>query len=65
MLPGAAAADAAEAPRLVQARLLALGPEEASVPQLAQNAGPLHRGLEPLQELLTILAFTQRDERQI
>ena len=44
----APAADSAQAALLVQARLLAFGAEEAPVPQVAQDAGALDRGLEPL-----------------
>ncbi len=43
-----ASSHAAEAALPVEACLLALGAEEASVPQFTQYAGALHRGLEPL-----------------
>ena len=64
-LPVPSSADAAKAPGLVEASLLALGPEEPAVPQLPQHSRPLHRRLEPLEELLPALTFAQCDERQI
>ena len=53
-----AAAKAPEATLVVQTGLLPLGAEEPPVPQFAQDAGALHRGLEPLQEALAIFSFT-------
>ena len=54
-----AAADASKAALAVQASLLALGAEEPAVPQLAQYARPLHRGLKPLQEALGVFSFAE------
>ena len=53
-----AAAQTSEAALVVQSGLLPLGAEEPPVPQFAQDAGALHRGLEPLQEALAIFSFT-------
>ena len=61
----AAAAQTAEAAGLVEPLLLALGPEEPTVPQLAQDSGALHGGLEPLEQLLAVFTVPKRDERQI
>ena len=60
-----ASSDTSEAACLVQALLLALRAEETPVPQLSQYAGALHLGLEPPQQLLTVLTVTKRYERQI
>ena len=57
-LSAAAAANAAQAALFVQTRLFALGSEEAAVSKIPQDAGTLHRGLEPLQQALLILSFT-------
>ena len=63
-LPAGTAAEAPEAPRLVQARLLTLGAEEPPVPQLAQYPRALHRGLKPPQQALTVFAIPERYEGQ-
>ena len=51
-----------EASLVVETGLLTLGAVEPSVPQLSQDSRALHRGLEPLEEVLTILSFTKRYE---
>ena len=51
-----AASHTAEAARLVQAFLLAFGAKESSVSKLAQYAGALHGGLEPLKKAFRVLA---------
>ena len=55
----AATADSAETPRLVEALLFSLRPEEPSVSQLTQDSRPLHLGLEPLQKLLAVFSITE------
>ena len=43
----------------VEPGLLALGAEKASVSEVAQNAGALHGRLEPLNQVLTVLAVSK------
>ncbi len=62
--PVTAAAHAPEASLLVEAGLLAFGPEEAAVPQLAEDSGALHRGLEPLQKTLAVFTVPKCYIRQ-
>ena len=56
----AAAADAAEAPGLIESLLLPLRTEEPPVPQLAKNSRPLHLGLKSLQKLIAVFSITER-----
>ena len=53
----AAAAYAAEAALLVEARLLALGAEEAPIAKLSEYAGALHGGLEAPEQGFGVFAF--------
>lgn len=55
---------APEAPLVVQPSLFTFGPMEPTVPQFAQDARPLHRRLEPLEEALPIFSFSKRHVRQ-
>ena len=54
-----ASANSAETPRLVETPLFSLRSEEPPVSQLAKDAGPLHLGLEPLQELIAVFSITE------
>ena len=56
----AAAADAAEAPGLVESLLLSLRTEEPPVPQLTKDSRPLHLGLKSLQKLIAVFSITER-----
>ena len=58
------AAETSQAALLVQAGLLALRLEVAAVPELSEDSGPLHRGLEPLQEALPVLTIAECYKRQ-
>ena len=49
---------------LVETFLLSLGAEEASVPQLAQDARALHGGLEPLQKAFGVLPVSNLNDCQ-
>ena len=60
----AAAAQTAEAAGLVEPLLLTLGPEEPTVPQLAQDSRALHGGLKPFEQLLAVFTIPKRYERQ-
>ena len=58
------AAQPAKAACLVQAGLLPLGAVKPPVPQVAQNSGPLHRGLETPEQPFTVFPVTERHECQ-
>ena len=59
-----APAQPTKATLLVETLLFSLGAEEASVPQLAQNARALHGGLEPLQKAFGVLPVSELHYRQ-
>ena len=58
-LPAAPSANSPEAPCLVEAFLFSSRSEELSVPQFAEDSGPLHLGLEAFQELIAVFSVTE------
>ena len=59
------AAETSQAALLIQPGLLALRLEVATVPELSEDPGPLHRGLEPFQETFSVLTIAECYKRQI
>ena len=58
------AAETPQAAGFVEPGLLALGAEEATCPELAQDTRALHSGLKPLEKTFRVLSFPKRDECQ-
>lgn len=58
-LPAAPSANSPEAPCLVEAFLFSSRSEELSVPQLTEDSGPLHLGLEAFQKLIAVFSVTE------
>ncbi len=59
-----ATAQPTKATLLVETLLLSLGAEEASVPELAQDARALHGGLEPLQKAFGVFPVSKLNDGQ-